>query len=70
MAGTFPRQVLVGLLYFFSEERMQDPYEAIGTDVLAKEPHLRVSHVVKVLEKDVLPKLDILSFSHFDWSGF
>ena len=32
-------QVLVGLLYFFSEERMQDPYEAIGTDVLAKEPH-------------------------------
>jgi hypothetical protein len=32
-------QVLVGLLYFFSEERMQDPYEAVGTDVLAKEPY-------------------------------
>lgn len=29
--------VLVGLLYFFSEERMQDPYEAVGTDVLAKD---------------------------------
>lgn len=30
-------QVLLSLLYLFSEERMQDPYEQNATDVLAEE---------------------------------
>jgi hypothetical protein len=30
-------QVLIALLYFFSEERMQDPYEEVETSKLAQE---------------------------------
>lgn len=30
-------QVLVGLLFLFSEERMQDPYEILGTRTLAED---------------------------------
>ena len=41
-------QVLIALLYFFSEERMQDPYEEVETSMLAQESNTKIFEVWQV----------------------